>query len=82
MKRYQDCNHIVRLYRRRHYISIPFYFIYHQYLTPFKVVDDSDGEIYNPKGKNLWKLLIGIAQHKMHWYYTSEEVFSRIKNRK
>jgi hypothetical protein len=32
------------------------------------------GEEYVPKGKNLWRLLIGMAQGPMNWYYTMDEV--------
>jgi hypothetical protein len=61
------------------------------YIKPFVVretklndetgfVEDT-GEIYNPRGKELWKLLIGIAQGKMNWVWTSDEVFSRIREK-
>ena len=30
----------------------------------------------------LWKLLIGIAQGKMNWYYTQDEVMVHIKKKK
>jgi len=30
----------------------------------------------------LWKLLIGIAQGKMNWYYTQDEVMFHIKKKK
>jgi hypothetical protein len=80
MKRYQECNSIEKIYRRRHYVSVPFLFIYHQYIKPFKVINDSDGSVYNPKGKNLWKILIGTTHCKMNWVYTMDEVFDRLKD--
>jgi hypothetical protein len=67
-KRFQECNKLIQLWRYRWYLCIPFWFI---------------GNIYtkkNWKNRNLvWKILIGEAQSKMNWVYTSEEVFSKIK---
>ena len=80
-RRYQECNYLEKFYRRRYYAYIPFYFLYYQYLVPFKVIDDISDKEYNPKGKNLWKLLIGIAQGNMQWYYTMDEVKDRFKRR-
>jgi len=39
---------------------------------------EDTGEIYNPRGKMLWRLLIGIAQSDMNWTYTHEEVIGRL----
>ena len=61
------------------------------YIKPFVVretelndetgfVEDT-GEIYNPKGKELWSILIGESQGKMNWVWTSEEVFGRIREK-
>lgn len=36
-------------------------------------------EYYVIKGKNLWKLLIGIAQGPMKWYHTMEEMEETFK---
>ena len=74
MKRYQECNILEKIWRRRHYLILPFQFVYYEYLIPFKVIDDETGNVYNPHGKNLWKLLIGIVHGDMHWYYTMDEV--------
>ena len=43
-KRYQDCNRLVKMWRHRHYIPVPFKWLYHQYLKPFLIYDD-DGSI-------------------------------------
>jgi len=32
--------------------------------------------VFYPKGKNLWRLLEGICQMKMGWYFTSDEIDS------
>ena len=55
--------------------------------APFKVYKDEwDGdsiihtdEYYVIKGKNLWKLLIGMTQRPMKWYHTMEEMEETFK---
>ncbi len=69
MKRFQECSGIVKLWRYRWYLLIPFKWVY------YKLRDNS---INN---RLLWRLLVGTAQIKMHWYYTSEEVFEKLKNK-
>jgi hypothetical protein len=39
---------------------------------------EDTGEIYNPRGKELWGILKGSAQGPMKWYYTTEEVFANL----
>ena len=79
-KRYQDCNRLVKMWRHRHYIPVPFKWLYHQYLKPFLIYnDDDDGSIEPLQGKLLWTTLISSAQIKMKWYYTMEEVMERFK---
>ena len=86
-KRFQECNWLVKLWRYRFYLPIPFKYFYYSYIKPFKVCRDEfvDGEITHTdnfdvmKGKNLWSLLIGSAQGPMRWYYTSDEVFDNIR---
>ena len=90
MKRFQECNRIVKIWRYRWYLLIPFKYIWFNYITPFKIGKDEivDGkcvhtdEFYVEKGKNLWRILIGLAQGNMKWYYTSEEVFGRLNEKK
>lgn len=87
MKRFQECSRIIKIWRLRWYLLIPFKWIYYMYIKPFIVIEtvlnengfvqDTDNT-YSPKGKNLWSLLIGKAQIKMKWFYTNEEVFDRI----
>ena len=89
MKRFQECNWLVKLWRYRWYIPIPFKWLWFMYIKPFIVLESKQdeendsivdtGEEYNPRGKNLWRLLIGIAQIPMEWYYTHEEVMKRFK---
>jgi hypothetical protein len=90
-KRFQECNWLVKVWRYRWYIPIPFKWLYFMYIKPFLVREtalneekgyiEDTGEFYRPKGKNLWGLLKGIAQGKMKWYYTSEEVMERIRDK-
>lgn len=89
MKRFQECNKIVQVWRYRWYLLIPFKWLWFSYVRPFKVgVDETvDGKcVHTDKyevmcGNDLWRLLIGIAQGKMKWYYTWEEVKLKIKKR-
>ena len=55
MKRYQDSNWIVKLWRRRHYVYIPFKFI------SYKLRGGDDF----PNNKTLWGVLVGSAQCDM-----------------
>ena len=68
MKRFQESKWYVKLWRYRHYVYIPFKFIRYRWRT-------SEGEFSN---KDLWSILVGVAQCDMNWVYTSEEVFKGI----
>jgi len=84
MKRFQECNWLVKLWRYRWYILIPFKYIWFMYLKPLIVMEtykndktnviEDTGKVYNPRGKELWGILESLAQSKMNWYYTSDEV--------
>ena len=103
MKRFQECNWLVKGWRYRHYLYIPFKWLYYKYVKPFNVTDDQTLEQdrveaikFRPlikeygfkkvikalfKGDltcNLWRLLTGIAQHDMKWYWTHEEVRAKL----
>lgn len=87
-KRFQESNKIEQIWRYRFYLPIPFMWLWYT-IKGFKVykdewVDDKiihTDEYYLIKGKTLWKTLKGIRQGNMEWYYTSEEVFDKIKKR-
>ena len=68
-KRYQECNKIEKLWRRRYYLYIPFKWI--KTILTNRKLDMSK--------RNLWKLYIGAAQCDMKWTYTIEEVKESIK---
>jgi len=73
-KRYQNQPWYIKLWRRRHYLRIPFMavkFWSHKTLSSNKHVSFSF----------CWKLSIGIVQGDMKWYYTWEEVKERLKNK-
>jgi hypothetical protein len=53
---------------------IPFKWAWYQYFSTFYITDDETFEDERVTGKMLWKLLIGIAQTDMKWYWTYEEV--------
>jgi len=75
-KRFQECNWVEKLWRYRHYVYIPFRFIRVIILKSF----DPDKE-ENLNNKTIWGILVGDAQIKMNWVWTSDEVFSRIKGK-
>lgn len=103
MKRFQECNWLVKLWRYRHYLYIPFKWIWYKYVKPFNVTDDqtleqerieaiSFRELFKEYGVkktfkllfqgrikcNLWRLLTGVAQGDMRWYWTYEEVKAKL----
>lgn len=73
MKRFQECSKIVKFWRYRWYILIPFKWCFYFIKSCFKS-DKSDLD-----GKTIWNIFIGDAQLKMKWYYTSDEVFEKLK---
>jgi hypothetical protein len=73
MKRFQECNWIVKLWRLRHYVYIPFRFIGYKLRGGVDII---------PNNKTLWNVLIGSAQCDMNWTYTSEEVWDYINKKK
>jgi hypothetical protein len=88
-KRFQECNWAEKLWRYRFYILIPFKWAYYNWVKNFTVIDVETNSPETPvpyetltlKGKELWGILIGDAQLKMNWIWTSDEVFSRIKDK-
>ena len=76
MKRFQECNKIVKLWRYRWYLLIPFKWLWHSYAIPLPVTDDETLISVNLKKKLLWRILVGDAQCNMEWYYTHEEVLA------
>tara|TARA_R110000772_G_scaffold20466_5_gene56870 strand:+ start:30454 stop:30675 length:222 start_codon:yes stop_codon:yes gene_type:complete len=67
-KRFQECSKIVQIWRYRWYLTIPFEWFYICYI-----------KMGITNKKLIYSLLIGDAQYKMEWYYTSDEVKSRMK---
>lgn len=87
--RYQDCNRLVKLWRLRFYLIVPMQFLFYNYIKEFRVYRDEliDDEIVHTdeydvmRGKNLYRLLLGIAQGKMNWTYTMEEVKEKLEKK-
>ena len=81
MKRYQQCNWLEKLWRRRWYLAVPFMTIF-KTVTKERIYEDEevDGKLvhtdhYITYGyKNWYRICIGIAQTKMKYYYTHDEV--------
>lgn len=87
MKRYQECNDFVKLWRKRWYLWACIKWLWFSTIGEFRVFKDEvvDGvsihtdEYDVMKGKNLWKLLLGDAQGNMAFYWTHEEVQQKFK---
>ncbi len=86
MKRFQECNKLIQLFRYRWYLLIPFKWFWFTYIRKFRVYEDKivDGKLINTdgycvlRGNQLWKILKSLSQNKMHWYYTMNEVRKEI----
>ena len=77
MKRYQDCNSITKLWRKRWYILAPFIFIKH-YI--YYRCNRTEKAWYDHT--LLWSITISELQmDKMKFYWTHDEVIERIKNK-
>jgi len=66
MKRFQECNWVVKLWRYRHYVYIPFRYM--KYKLQGRVHEDL------ASNSHLWDILVGSAQCDMKWTYTLEEI--------
>lgn len=81
-KRFQECNWLEKTWRYRWYLALPFMYLWMKWYSdpiPEVDIDEDTGEQkivghYWPDGKTIWRLCIGIAQGKMKWYYTMDEV--------
>ena len=69
--RYQDCNMLVKLWRRRYYLYIPFQVLYTR-IRHMNKLTKFDKSI-------LWDTYLGEAQLNMKWTYTSDEVKENLK---
>jgi hypothetical protein len=81
MKRFQDCNKIVQIWRYRHYIPIPFLLMY--YLIVGFTIVEHETNIPNKtrNSKLIYRLLISLAQTKMNWVYDFDEVMANIEKK-
>lgn len=68
-KRFQECSRLEKIWRYRHYTNIPFRWI------RWRI----SGHDQDFNGLTYWKILIGIAQSEMRWYYTEEELDCMVK---
>lgn len=88
MKRFQECGKIEKTWRYRWYLILPFQWVWHRYINPMVVYIDEYGEDLEgvepivryeiPKGKTLWKILIGNAQFRMRWFHTMDDIMNRL----
>ena len=80
VKRYQDCNKITKLFRRRWMLFVPFYAIhlwFHINLNKKRRKDIPELRYF----KNCYHIAIGTYQCKMKYYYTTEEAFGKLKEK-
>jgi len=68
-RRYQECNILEKNWRKRHYLKIPFKWIW------WKITSNKG---FTSGG--YWQILVGVAHMDMKWYYTQEEVIEMLKN--
>ena len=77
-KRFQESNKLEQLFRYRYYLAIPLLWVFYS-IKGLTIHSYEDNESERVRGVLLWRLMIGSQQSKMKWYYTSEEVFSKLK---
>lgn len=63
-KRYQECGLVERLWRRRHYLRVPF-----EAASDYR----RDPEFFDCSFANAWSCAIGMAEVRMRWWYTVDE---------
>lgn len=83
MKRYQECNWLIKLWRLRYYLLIPFKWVYYSLIGGLEVLNPEDMTYEMLKGKNLYIMLKSLAQFDMNWTYTQKEVdefINKLKN--
>ena len=71
-QRYQNCPWYVRLWRRRHYIPIPYYTVRTWWLNR----NDEEPLSF----RNAWSISTGMAQMRMNWLYDWDEIRQRYEN--
>lgn len=64
MKLYQDCTWPVRLWRRRHYLPIPF-----RAVKTWVSCRDTKVSL-----RNCFDIAVGLAQYNMNWVYLQEDI--------
>jgi len=73
-KRYQNCNIVEKIWRRRWYLLIPYHTFRFYYYTRKK-------SSFRMSLRHCYKLAVGMAQYKMNWMYGWKEVKERIENK-
>ena len=69
--RFQDCSTLIKIWRFRHYISVPVTAA-RIYLRDKRNPADPEEPI---QFSEAWSVALGFAQIKMNWWYTLEECF-------
>jgi hypothetical protein len=71
--RYQYQPWYIKLWRRRHYLSIPFVALRAHLSRP--------EDLHRPPFKIAWSIAIGLAQVKMNWLYDWSDLKERLEVR-
>ena len=87
MKRYQECNKLIKLWRLRWMLLVPLYSIKCFFLLQSFLDFENNGYIVHTNSyrymsfKECYSIAVGDLQIKMKYYYTSDEVFSMINEK-
>lgn len=77
MKRFQESSRWIKMIRYRWYLMRPFWFL------KFLLSKNGSelGSTFSLRCSNIWKITTGIAQSRMHWYWTEEEVWDHFNKK-
>ena len=75
MRKFQNCPWYVKFWRYRWYLLIPLDAII-IYFTPWTDVDSGENKLDDTWNtwEQSWSISIGLAQCKMKWFYSTEDV--------
>ena len=77
MKRYQDCNWVIRMWRRRHQLRVPL--VAYQIWRGEKSREMDDEDDWRLTFRQCWGMAIGLSHGQMQWVYDwieMDELFS------
>jgi hypothetical protein len=78
IKRFQECSKLEQAWRYRWYLSIPFVAFYSWFRCQFEDFNDEDVDWM--EWDLHWGLAIGMAQMRMNWWFSEQEVREHMNN--